>query len=118
MNKVILLGRLTTDAEVKEFGKGKEKGKYATFTLAVRKDNENADFISCTAFGITAKLVEKYVSKGQRILVEGRIGTSNYEDEEGNKHYSTKIIVSNIEFADGRKEDQEEEPKKKSYYKN
>ena len=114
MNKVILLGRTTQDVEVKEFGKGKEKGKYCTFSLAVRRDNENTDFINCTAFGITAELIEKYVEKGQRILVEGRLQVSSYEDEEGKKHNQLKVIANNIEFADGRKE---EEPKKKTYYK-
>lgn len=101
MNKVILIGRLTADVEVKEFGKGKDKGSYANFTLAIRRDEENTDFINCTAFGKTAEFLAEYIEKGTRIAVEGALQTSQYEDGDGNKHYQTKVMVNKCEFADG-----------------
>ena len=93
MNKVELIGRLTSDVETKEFGKGNDKGTYANFSLAVRRDEENTDFIDCTAFGKTAEFIEEYLSKGNRIAIEGSLQKSSYEDKEGEIHYQTKVIV-------------------------
>lgn len=101
MNKVVLIGRLTSDVETKEFGKGKDKGVLASFTLAIRRDEDNTDFINCTAFGKTAEFLEKYTAKGNRIAVEGSIQNSRYEDKDGNTRYSTKVVVTKGEFADG-----------------
>lgn len=110
MNKVVLIGRLTADVETKEFGKGKDKGVLASFTLAIRRDEDNTDFINCTAFGKTAEFLEKYTAKGNRIAVEGRLQNDKYEDKEGNTRYNMKVIVELVEFADGKRE---EEPKSK-----
>ena len=101
MNKVVLIGRLTSDVETKEYGKGKDKGTYANFSLAVRRDEENTDFIDCTAFGKTAEFIEEYLSKGNRIAIEGSLQKTSYEDKEGETHYQTKVIVQRAEFADG-----------------
>ena len=103
MNKCILMGRLTRDPEVKETTGGTTIGR---FSLAVDRytkkgEDKKADFINCVAFGNTAKFAEKYTMKGQRVLVEGRIQTGTYE-KDGEKRYTTDIVVNNIEFADGK----------------
>lgn len=105
MNKVILIGRTTSDIETENYGKGKEKNSYANFSLAVRRDEDNTDFINCVAFGQTAEFFEKYVEKGTRVAVEGSLQTSSYQDKDGNTKYSTKVVISRGEFADGNKKD-------------
>lgn len=100
MNSVCLIGRLTKDIELKEYGKGKDAGLMARFTLAVQRDKETADFISCVAFGKTAELLDAYFVKGSRAGIEGRIQTGSYEDKDGNKRYTTDVIVSRVHFAD------------------
>lgn len=101
MNHVCLIGRLTADLEVYE---SKNKTVYANFTIAVDGYGDNdADFIYCSVFGKTAEFMEKYLNrKGTRIALEGRINSQNYEDKDGNRRNSTKVIVSNVYFADGK----------------
>ena len=116
MNIVVLTGRLTKDAEVK-YTQGNEPLAIARFTLAVdrrtKKDGEqSADFISCVAFGKRAEFLEKYGKKGTKFNVEGSIQTGSYTNKDGNKVYTTDVIVNNIEFgenksAGGTKETQE-----------
>lgn len=103
MNHVCLIGRLTADLEVYE---SKNKTIYTNFTIAVDGYGDNdADFIYCSAFGKTAEFMEKYVNrKGTRIALEGRINSQNYEDKDGNRRNSTKVIVSSVYFADGRRD--------------
>lgn len=103
MNSVCLLGRLVKDPNVVEYGKGKDAGLCARITVAVQRDKDNADFISCVAFGKTAELIDTYFSKGSRIALEGRIQTGSYEDKDGNKHYTTDVIISRVHFCDSKK---------------
>lgn len=104
MNRVILSGRLVKDIELQEKKEKKgDKKVYTNFTLAVQRNKEEADFIDCVAFGNTAEFLDEYTSKGTKILIEGSINKSSYEDKDGNTVYNTKVIVFNVEFADSKK---------------
>ena len=103
MNKCVLIGRLTRDPEVRTAG----ETSVARFSLAVdrrfKKDGEQtADFINCVAFGKTAEFVEKYAHKGTKFAVEGRIQTGSYTNKEGQKVYTTDVIVEQLEFAESK----------------
>ena len=103
MNKVILMGRLVREPEVR-YSNGAEPLAIARYTLAVnrrfkRQGEADADFISCVAFGKTAEFIEKYVFKGTKIAVEGRIQTGSYTNNDGNKVYTTDVVVEQVEFA-------------------
>lgn len=102
MNYVSLLGRFTKDPEVNYTGTGKA---FVRFTLAVNREfkKDEADFINCVAWDKTAELIGQYFNKGRRILVQGRISVSSYE-KEGEKRYSTDVVVSNISFIDSKSE--------------
>lgn len=102
MNKVILMGRLTRDPEVRNSQSGTAVARY---TLAVdrmfKKEGEpNTDFINCITFGKNAEFAEKYLKKGMRIVVSGRIQTGSYTNRDGVKVYTTDIIVEEHEFAE------------------
>lgn len=101
MNRVILIGRLTRDPEVR--GEGEKKS--ARFTLAVDRGGKDAgaDFIGCVAFRKTAELLEQYITKGNRIGVEGRINTGSYTNKDGNKVYTTDVLVDRMEFLEGKR---------------
>ena len=120
MNKVQLVGRLTKDVECQEYGKGKDKGYYARFAIAVRdgidKDgNQLTQFINCVAWNVAAVNLEKYTKKGDQVAIMGRITENNYEDEDQVKHYSQQVTVSEIELLSNKKDEPEEaEPEKKS----
>lgn len=108
MNKVILMGRLTRDPEVR-YSQGDEPMAVARYTLAVdrrgrRDDNngQNADFISCVAFARNAEFAEKYLRKGIKIAITGRIQTGSYNDREGRKVYTTDVVVEDQEFAESK----------------
>lgn len=106
MNKVIIMGRLTRDPEVK-YSQGEKPMAIAKYTLAVdrkfKKDGEpTADFINCTAFGKSGEFTEKYFHQGMRVLVTGRIQTGNYTNKDGVKVYTTDIMVEDQEFADSK----------------
>lgn len=103
MNKVQLVGRLTKDAEVR-YSQGDSQMAIARFTVAVdrRGKNNEADFISCVAFGKTAEFIEKYFSKGNRIGVCGHIQTGSYTDKDGKKVYTTDVIVDEAEFVENK----------------
>lgn len=108
MNKVILMGRLTRDPEVRYSNSGSEQMAIAKYSLAVnrqyKKSGEpDADFINITAFGKVGEFAEKYFKKGQQVVVIGRLQISSYDDKEGNKRYSTDVIVSEQFFADSKK---------------
>ena len=103
MNHFVGIGRLTRDPNVKYTQSGKA---YASFTLAIdrRKSgdgNQQADFISCVAWEKTAEVISQYVSKGQKIAVEGRIQTRSYE-KDGRKNYVTEVVVQSMEFCDSK----------------
>ena len=103
MNKVILMGRLTREPEVRYSG----ETAVARYSLAVdrkyKKDGEaTADFISCVAFGKNGEFAEKYLKKGMKIAVTGRIQTGSYTNKDGVKVYTTDIIVEEHEFAESK----------------
>ena len=103
MNKAILLGRATSDPKITYSG----EMCIASFTLAVdrrfKKDGEpTADFINCKAFGKTAEFDEKYVRKGTKLCIEGRIQTGSYTNKDGNKVYTTEVVVESQEFAESK----------------
>ena len=100
MNKVILMGRLTRDPDVR-YSQGDSPMAIARYTLAVdrrfRRDNDQqtADFISCVAFGRNGEFAEKYLHQGTKIVAEGRIQTGSYTNKDGNKVYTTEVVVEN-----------------------
>lgn len=107
MNKVILMGRLTRDPEVR-YGAGENPVAIANFSLAVdrrfkRDGQPDADFFNCTAFGKTAELAEKYYHKGTKLVVEGRLQNDNYQNKEGQMVYRNVVIVEHAEFAESKK---------------
>lgn len=107
MNKVILMGRLTRDPEVR-YTSGEEAKAIGRYTLAVdrrfkREGEATADFINCVAFGRQAEFAEKYFRQGIKILVTGRIQTGSYTNKEGRKVYTTDIVVEEQEFAENKK---------------
>ena len=106
MNKVILMGRLTRDPEVR-YSAGENALAIARYTLAVdrrfRRDGEaNADFINCVSFGRTAEFAEKYFRQGLKIAVTGRIQTGSYTNKDGQKVYTTDVVVEEQDFAESK----------------
>lgn len=109
MNKVILMGRLTRDPDVR-VSTGERQMSIARYTLAVdrrgRRTNnggeQTADFISCVAFDRAAEFAEKYFHQGMRVLITGRIQTGSYTNKDGQKVYTTDVIVEDQEFADSK----------------
>ena len=106
MNKVILMGRLTRDPEVR-YSAGENALAIARYTLAVdrrfRRDGEaSADFINCVSFGRTAEFAEKYFRQGLKIAVTGRIQTGSYTNKDGQKVYTTDVVVEECEFAESK----------------
>ena len=109
MNKVILMGRLVRDVEVR-YSQGDASTAIGRFSLAVdrrvSRNNPNneptADFISCVAFGRQAEFLERFGKKGVKFVVEGRIQTGSYTNRDGQKVYTTDVIVENIEFAESK----------------
>ncbi len=111
MNKVILMGRLTRDPEVR-YSAGESGTAIARYTLAVdrrfKRDGEaTADFISCVSFGRTAEFAEKYFRQGLKIIVSGRIQTGSYTNRDGQKVYTTEVVVEEQEFAEGKNSSQQ-----------
>ncbi|MBQ9567177.1 MAG: single-stranded DNA-binding protein [Lachnospiraceae bacterium] len=109
MNKAMIVGRLTRDPNVR-YSQGESQMCVARFTLAVdrrrgrNQDNggQNADFISCVAFGKTGEFVEKYARKGMKFDVVGRIQTGSYQDKDGRTVYTTDVVVEEIEFGESK----------------
>ena len=107
MNKVVLMGRLTADPDVRYSNNGDNQLCIARYTLAVdrrfKRDGEpTADFIRCVAFGRSGEFAEKYFHKGIKIAVEGRIQTGSYQNKDGQTVYTTDVIVENQEFAESK----------------
>ena len=103
MNKVLLMGRLTKEPDIRN-----TQTTVARFTLAVdrrfkREGEPTSDFIGCVAFGKTAEFIENYIGKGTKIALCGRIQTGSYTNREGNKVYTTDVIVEEVEFAESKK---------------
>ena len=106
MNKVILMGRLTRDPEIR-YSQGANQTAIARFSLAVdrrykREGEPEADFFNCTAFGKQAEFVERYLQKGIKILLSGRIRNDNYTNKDGQMVYSVQIVAEEIEFAESK----------------
>ncbi len=103
MNRVVLMGRLTKEPELR-YTQGETSTAVARYTLAVdrRGKEKQADFIQCVAFGKAGEFAQKYFTKGQRVLVSGRIQTGSYTNKEGQKVYTTDVIVDDQEFADSK----------------
>ena len=106
MNKVILIGRLTRDPEIK-YSQGDKPTAVAKYSLAVnrkfvRDGEQDCDFINCVAFGKSGEFVEKYLTKGMKIAVVGRIQTGSYTNKEDRKVYTTDIIVEEHEFCESK----------------
>ena len=107
MNKVILCGRLTRDPEVR-YSSGENQTAVARYTLAVDRrfkrqgDEQTADFINCVVFGRGAEFAENYLHQGTKIIAEGRIQTGSYTNKEGQKVYTTDVVVEDQEFAESK----------------
>ena len=121
MNKVILSGRMTRDAEVKTYGKGKDQSKVARFSIAVRdgkdaKGEPQAQFIRCVAFGVLAELIDKFTEKGQVITVCGRLKNGSYEDKDEITRYTADVVIEDLDLfgSASHDEDDEEEEEEKS----
>lgn len=104
MNSVQLLGRLTRDPDVRYTDGG---STIARFSLAVdrrfkQEGGDTADFINCIAFGKTAEFIERYIFKGTKIAINGRIQTGSYANKDGVKVYTTDVVVENVEFAESK----------------
>ena len=102
MNKIILIGRLTRDVEMR-YGTNNNNTAIARYTLAVNRPykqngGQEADFLPCIAFGKTAEFAEKYLAKGMRVAIEGRIQTGSYTNRDGQKVYTTDVVVERQEF--------------------
>lgn len=114
LNKVILQGRLVADPELRHTGGGVA---WASFRLAVDRDFKNketgersADFLSIVAWRQTAVFVEKYLSKGRMVIVEGKLQSRTYDDQEGNRRYITEVVADNVYFADSKRDDGSSKP--------
>ena len=106
MNKVILMGRLTRDPDVR-YSQGENATAVARYTLAVdrrfkRDGDQSADFIGCVSFGRQAEFAEKYLRQGTKIAVTGRIQTGSYTNRDGQKVYTTDVVVEEQEFAESK----------------
>ena len=105
MNKVILLGRLTKDSEVRYSGQTAiAKGSIAVDRRFKKEGEQTADFISYVAFGKTAEFLERYGKKGTKFAVEGRIQTGSFTNKEGQKVYTTDVVIEAVEFAESKGE--------------
>ena len=118
MNRVILMGRLTKNPEIKYAGKDNDMA-VARYTLAVnrrykRDGEQEADLISCVTFGRSAEFAQKYLRKGIRIVIVGRISTGNYKDKDGKTVYTTDDIVEEHEFAQNKESNPSSEPEKET----
>lgn len=102
MNKVIEIGRLAKDPEVRQ-----GNTIVARFSLAVDRRGDGVDFINCVAFGKTAEFLEKYFKKGMRLAIEGRIQTGSYKNKEGKTVYTTDVVAEHAEFVESKKTEEE-----------
>ena len=108
MNKAFLLGRLTRDPEVRYSQNGDQQMCIARYTLAVdrrgqkKEGQQTADFISCVAFGKNGEFAEKYLKQGTKIAVSGRIQTGSYTNKDGQKVYTTDVVIEEQEFAESK----------------
>ena len=111
MNSVILKGRLTKDPDVR-YTQGQEQMAIARYSLAVNRRGKDAgaDFINCVCFGKQGEFAEKYLKKGQEVLIQGRIQTGSYQNKDGQKVYTTDVIVDAHEFCGTKQEQPQQAP--------
>lgn len=114
MNKVILMGRLTREPDIRYSQTADSSMAVARFTLAVdrrvkKQEDKTADFISCVCFGKTAEFAEKYLQRGTKVIVTGRIQTGSYTNKEGYKVYTTDVLIEECEFAESKGTSSEQE---------
>lgn len=119
MNKVILIGRLTKDPDVR-YSQGDKPTAIARYSLAVDRrfkqdGGQNADFINCIAFGKNGEFAEKYLRQGTKIAITGRIQTGSYTNRDGQKIYTTDVVVEEHEFAESKKATESESKSSQSY---
>lgn len=112
MNKIILCGRLTKDPEVR-YSQGATPTAVARLSLAVsrkwkREGEPDADFFNCTAFKGQAEFIEKYLKKGSKVLISGRVQNDNYTNKDGQKVYAVNIMIEEIEFAESKNAGQQD----------
>lgn len=117
MNKVILMGRPIRDPDIRYSNSDNEACCIARLTLAVdrrfqREGDQNADFINCVAFGKTGEFIEKYIHQGTKIVISGRIQTGSYTNKNGQKVYTTDVVIEDCEFAESKKSASQEESNK------
>ncbi len=112
MNKVIFMGRLVKDPEIR-YSQGPEQIAIGRYTLAVnrRGKDQGADFIPCITFGKSATFAEKYFQKGQMVAVVGRLQVRSWEDKSGNKRWTTEVVVEEQHFTGGKEEGGQAKPK-------
>lgn len=108
MNKVIMMGRLTRDPEIRSTRDGSQIARY---TLAVdrkyhKEDEPKADFFNCTSFGKVAETIGNFLHKGSKVVIDGEVRNNNYTDKNGNKVYGYQIIVNNFDFAESKASEQ------------
>lgn len=112
MNKVILMGRLTRDPEVR-YTQGENAMAIARFTLAVDRrfkrqgDEQTADFVNCVVFGKTAEFAERYLHQGTKVVGCGRLQTGSYTNKDGNRVYTTDVVLDEVEFAESKNASQQ-----------
>jgi single-strand DNA-binding protein len=118
MNKIILVGRLTKDPEVRTTSAGFNT---VNFTVAVNRNfknkdgNYDADFLPCVAFRQTADFISKFFKKGNMICLDGRVQTRSYDAQDGSKRYVTEVVVENVEFVGGKNESSSSSARDNSY---
>ena len=118
MNKVIEIGRLTKDPDIK-YSQGEKQTCIARYTLAVdrrfkQEGQPDADFISCVAFGKNGEFAEKFLKKGVKIAITGELRTGSYTNKDGQKVYTTDVVINEHEFVESKK-DSQEEPQSSDY---
>ena len=124
MNVTVLVGRLTKQVECEEYGKGRDKGTYARFAIAVRDGvDQNGEprtqFINCIAWNNQANTLEQYTDKGDMVALFGKMQENNYTDDEGVKHYALQLLVLSVELLpnpDKEEEKEEAKPEKGKKY--
>ncbi len=118
LNSVILNGRLVKDVELENYGKGKNAGVYANFSIAVGrgyKDEDGeivVDFINCKAFNKVAEIISQYVNKGDMVTILGRLNVDKYENKDGETRYATYVSVSNVDLLPNSRENDKKKSKK------
>lgn len=112
MNNVVLMGRLTKDPVITRNQEGKA---IARFSLAIDRIGDGTDYPSCVAFDKTAEVIEKYVQKGTKIVVSGRIQTGSYKNRDDKTVYTTDVVVNNMEFCESKKQEEDVHTNKEGF---